>query len=313
MLLPERVICKRTVWYPLIFTELMPVKLITNVTAAAVSNGTTAISFTIEGGSDGAMYDVFATGALGAPMTNALWYWMGQGGDFTNYTIAITSPNAFLILGTPQDTDGDGLTDAYELLVSHTDPHNAYSNLDGILDGWEILLGLNPQVNNFASSSQRSNYGYTPADWAERGFRGQKRVHRQRSRRQRANRFAINLEKLSNENAANFNFWLSDGNRCLPGANSNPGWFRAATEPLPSQSRSSFTARQFRANGLVSSGGVPAVPVAEAITPQIQALADGLQDDPVQIFDYVHDHIKFVLYFRGQERCKSHLAGKKRQ
>jgi hypothetical protein len=70
-----------------------------------------------------------------------------------------------LILGTPQDSDDDGLTDAYELLVSHTDPHNAYSNLDGILDGWEILLGLNPQVNNFTSSSQRANYGYTPADW----------------------------------------------------------------------------------------------------------------------------------------------------
>ena len=135
---------------------------ITNVTAIAVSNGTTGISFTIEGGSDGAMYDVFATGALGA---DAQWYWMGQGGHFTNYSIAITSQNAFLILGTPQDTDGDGLTDAYELLVSHTDPHNADSNLDGVLDGWDILLGLNPQLNNAGTSSERANYGYTLADW----------------------------------------------------------------------------------------------------------------------------------------------------
>jgi len=36
---------------------------------------------------------------------------------------------------------------------------------------------------------------------------------------------------------------------------------------------------------------------AEAITPDIQALAAGLQNDPVKIFDYVHDHIKFVFYF----------------
>jgi hypothetical protein len=130
-----------------------------------VSNGTTAISFTIEGGSDGAMYDVFATGALEVPLSSGVWYWLGQGGHFTNYTVSITSPNAFLILGTPLDSDGDGLTDAYELLVSHTDPHNAYSNLDGILDGWEILLGLNPLQSNIGNSTESLDYSYTPADW----------------------------------------------------------------------------------------------------------------------------------------------------
>jgi RHS repeat-associated protein len=36
---------------------------------------------------------------------------------------------------------------------------------------------------------------------------------------------------------------------------------------------------------------------AEAITPDIQALANGLQDNPLLIFKYVHDHIKFVLYY----------------
>ena len=36
---------------------------------------------------------------------------------------------------------------------------------------------------------------------------------------------------------------------------------------------------------------------AETITPDIQALADGLQNDPVRIFNYVHDHIRFVLYY----------------
>lgn len=140
---------------------------ITNVTATVISNGTTAISFTIEGGSDGAMYDVFATGALESPLSDAVWYWEGQGGHFTNYTIAITSPNAFLILGTPADSDSDGLTDAYELLVSHSNPNNPDTDGSGISDGWQVLLGLDPTINQVAQPGTRSNYAYTPADWIE--------------------------------------------------------------------------------------------------------------------------------------------------
>ncbi len=37
--------------------------------------------------------------------------------------------------------------------------------------------------------------------------------------------------------------------------------------------------------------------VAEIVTPDIQALADGLQHDPLRIFNYVHDHIQYILYF----------------
>ena len=49
---------------------------------------------------------------------------------------------------------------------------------------------------------------------------------------------------------------------------------------------------QFQANTSSSSPGY-----AEATSPEIQALAAGLQNDPVKIFNYVHDHIKFVLYY----------------
>lgn len=49
----------------------------------------------------------------------------------------------------------------------------------------------------------------------------------------------------------------------------------------------------FQPNG--SSSGSPGY--AEATSPDIQALAAGLQNDPVKIFNYVHDHIKFVLYY----------------
>ena len=137
---------------------------ITNVTSTMVS-GTNFVTFTIQGGLAGYFYDVFATAALTSPMTNGVWYWMGQGNSGNTYTLPIVSQDVFLILGTPQNADGDGLTDAYELLVSHTDPNNAYSNLDGILDGWDVLLGLNPQTANFTSPSKRANYGYTTADW----------------------------------------------------------------------------------------------------------------------------------------------------
>lgn len=51
----------------------------------------------------------------------------------------------------------------------------------------------------------------------------------------------------------------------------------------------------------LQTNNVPTYPIAETNTPQIQALADGLQDDPVRIFDYVHDHIKFVLYFGSKK------------
>ena len=42
-------------------------------------------------------------------------------------------------------------------------------------------------------------------------------------------------------------------------------------------------------------------PWLKPITPEIQALADGLQDDPVRIYNYVHDHIRYVLYFGSKK------------
>jgi hypothetical protein len=139
---------------------------ITNVTASAAANGTMNVTFAIEGGQDGYYYDVFAGTVLTSPFGNGFWSWQGQGQHCQMYMVTnLPQGTIFLMLGTPQDSDGDGLTDAYELLVSHTDPNNAYSNLDGILDGWEVLLGLNPQTANFNSASQRANYGYTTADW----------------------------------------------------------------------------------------------------------------------------------------------------
>jgi hypothetical protein len=109
------------------------------------------------------VYDLFATTNL-AP---SAWQWVlccapGQ----TNLTVTnLASPAEFFILGLTNDADGDWLTDAYEKLVSKTDPNNSCSNPDGILDGWEIALGLNPLVNNLAQPGERANYGYTSVAW----------------------------------------------------------------------------------------------------------------------------------------------------
>jgi hypothetical protein len=140
---------------------------LTNVSATVSGSGSNnmSITFTIEGGSNGVPYDVFANNALMFG-TNSMWGWMGQGYQCNTY-ILTNLPNTacFLILGTPKDSDGDGLTDAYELLVSHTDPNNPDTDGDGLPDAWEVLLGLNPLLNDNAQPGTRSNYSYTLADW----------------------------------------------------------------------------------------------------------------------------------------------------
>lgn len=50
--------------------------------------------------------------------------------------------------------------------------------------------------------------------------------------------------------------------------------------------------------------------IAEAVTPEIQALADGLQDDPLKIYKYVHDHIKYVVYFGSKKGAQLTLLEK---
>jgi hypothetical protein len=70
---------------------------------------------------------------------------MGQGYHGNTYVITnLPNTTCFLILGTPQDSDYDGLTDAYERLVSKTNPYNADTSGDGISDSDKILAGLNP-------------------------------------------------------------------------------------------------------------------------------------------------------------------------
>jgi hypothetical protein len=124
---------------------------ITNVLASIVGSGTNnmRLQFTIQGGSAGLPYDTFVNSVLDfSTNTNKAWAWMGQGYQGNTYVITnLPSTACFLILGTPQDADGDGLTDAYERLVSKTNPNVADTSGDGISDSDKILEGLNPLLS----------------------------------------------------------------------------------------------------------------------------------------------------------------------
>src|SRR5579862_3444594 len=122
---------------------------LTNV-VVRVTNGTVSLSFTVSGGSNSTPYDVFANSILDfSNTTNHPWAWMGQVYHCTNYTLPnLTNGAVYLILGTPRDDDQDGLTDAYEMLVSKTNPNAASTLNDGILDGWKVVWGMNPLEDN---------------------------------------------------------------------------------------------------------------------------------------------------------------------
>jgi hypothetical protein len=112
---------------------------LTNLAASAASQPMT-FSFAVAGGTNGFVYDLFAAPAVPIPLTNGLWSWIGQAAACAQYSVpSLPNAGAFFILGTPLDSDGDGLTDAYELLVSHTDPYKADTDGNGLPDGWQIM------------------------------------------------------------------------------------------------------------------------------------------------------------------------------
>ena len=81
-----------------------------------------------------------------------------------------------------------------------------------------------------------------------------------------------------------------------------PGWYNLSRplEAVADGSQSEFSLLSGgEGSGLMSFQGYTAI--AEAITPEIQALAQGLENDPVRIFNYVHDHIRHVFYFGAKK------------
>lgn len=76
----------------------------------------------------------------------------------------------------------------------------------------------------------------------------------------------------------------------------------------PAQREAAIEAKQAELAGMaqpmggpLGPQGVPPAPVAEAVTADIQQLARNLENDPLRIFNYVHDHIRHVLYFGAKK------------
>ena len=139
---------------------------------SGVSNSTAYLVIHFPWNETNGICDLFGTTNLAAnvPGLNVTnWVWLGRTTAWqTNINVTgVWADIGFFRLGTMLDSDGDGLTDAYEKLVSHTNPNNPDTDGDGISDGWEVALGLNPFINDSAQSGSRLNYSYDSADWLE--------------------------------------------------------------------------------------------------------------------------------------------------
>ena len=140
---------------------------LTNTICYVTTNDGWTVGFDIAGGTNGVLYDVFSTTNLvGDHVTNSVWEWQDQGYTCNSYTFTNQADTqAFYILGTPLDSDGDGLTDAYERLVSKTNPALWDTDGDGLSDGWEVSHGMNSREDESAQPSGRMNYDYDAAGW----------------------------------------------------------------------------------------------------------------------------------------------------
>jgi len=113
-----------------------------------------AADFVIHTPQTNSIYDLFSTTNLvasvpGLNLTNWIWLLRSAAGE-TNLVLTnlpVTQVESYYRLGTMQDSDADGLTDAYELLVSHTDPNDPDTDGDGLSDFYELLHGLSPFVS----------------------------------------------------------------------------------------------------------------------------------------------------------------------
>lgn len=81
------------------------------------------------------VWDIFATTNL-AP-TAWQWVFRSAPGQTNAVITGLAYPNEFFTAASTNDTDGDGLSDAFEKYVSHTNPNLYSTDGTGMSDGWE--------------------------------------------------------------------------------------------------------------------------------------------------------------------------------
>ena len=97
------------------------------------------------------VYDLFMTTNLsanvpGLNLTNWVWLLRTDPGQTNLVVPDLSADQAYFMLGRTNDLDSDGLTDAFEHLVSHSDPAQWSTRGDGISDQTAWLQGRNPRV-----------------------------------------------------------------------------------------------------------------------------------------------------------------------
>jgi hypothetical protein len=117
------------------------------------------VTLTVFEGTNGLSYDLFScTNLLGDSITHSSWTFHFPVINEQTFTLLDQPwPDCFYVLGTPTDSDGDGLTDAFEVLLAKTDPYDPDTNDNGVPDGLEYWGSLSGQ------QGRRINYTYDAA------------------------------------------------------------------------------------------------------------------------------------------------------
>jgi hypothetical protein len=96
---------------------------------------------------------VFRTTGIGADsITNWPWVWLTNAYACDTVTLSSEPDGAYYLLGTPLDSDADGIPDAYAALVH--DGLGPDSNGNGVPDWLEVEMGYNPRQTNSLGKSQ---------------------------------------------------------------------------------------------------------------------------------------------------------------